>query len=87
MTLYDSQLLWLQLGIKDSLNDLVVVVVRDTRQGRNSVQSALKDVVGDPRQEPISLPSYFGAGRPGAIPNQKVRYCRCTSNIYIYRGS
>ena len=63
-----------------------MVVARDTRQGHHSVKSAVKDVVGDPRQEPISLPSYFGAGRPGAIPNQKVRYCRRTLNIYTYNA-
>ena len=42
------------------------------RQGIHSVHSNVKDVVGEPRKEPISLPRYFGAGRPGAMPNDKV---------------
>ena len=44
----------------------------DMRQGIHSVHSNVKDVVGEPRKEPISLPRYFGAGRPGAMPNDKV---------------
>lgn len=42
------------------------------RQGKHSVHSTVKDVVGEPRKEPISLPRYFGAGRPGVLPNDKV---------------
>ena len=46
-------------------------------------ESFKMDVLGQPRKQPVPLPSVIKGGRPGAIPNTKVGNMLLERNKYI----
>ena len=52
-------------------------------------ESFKMDVLGQPRRQPVPLPSVIKGGRPGAIPNTRVGYsfqCKeryCITVLYL----
>jgi len=40
--------------------------------GTDFRRSTQVNVIGEPRQEPVRIPAYIKAGRPGETPNNKV---------------
>ena len=68
-----------EIHVPDSFNFFLFCIENEllAEQEMMLAESFKMDVLGQPRKQPVPLPTVIKGGRPGAIPNTKVCFNFC----------